>query len=198
LFQCRKKRLVAQWPAGLLVSAKEFDILLSQHPGKKGTPVRRKFEQGTDPHHDVIPAPCMGRRATPAIPGWRIDQARTHGVGFDITRRGQQMGLIENTRREPPLPEVPTPPFAEVDHARISPVDLSDRSPESVRRLGHGDEMDVIGHEAIRQNLDFKGAAPMCKKFEVALVILITEKGRLSSISTLSDVMGKTWCDNAS
>jgi hypothetical protein len=93
---------------------------------------------------------------------------------------------------------VPTPPFAEVDHARISAVDLSDRPPESVRRLGHGDEMDVIGHEAIRQNLDFKGAAPLSKKFEVALVILITEKGRLSSISTLSDVMGKTWCDDAS
>jgi hypothetical protein len=49
-----------------------------------------------------------------------------------------------------------------------------------------------------RQNLDFKGAAPLCKKFEVALVILITEKGGLSSISTLSDVMGKTWCDDAS
>jgi hypothetical protein len=62
----------------------------------------------------------------------------------------------------------------------------------------HGDEMDVIGHEAIRQNLDFKGAAPLSKKFEVALVILITEKGRLSSISTLNDVMGKTWCDDAS
>jgi hypothetical protein len=64
--------------------------------------------------------------------------------------------------------------------------------------MGHGDEMDVIGHEAIRQNLDFKGAAPPGKKFEVALAILITEKGRLSSISTLRDVMGKTWCDDAS
>ena len=58
--------------------------------------------------------------------------------------------------------------------------------------------MDVIAHEAIRHNLDFKAAAPLCKKFEVALIILITEKGRLSSIATLSDVMGKTWCDDAS
>ncbi len=70
--------------------------------------------------------------------------------------------------------------------------------PGSVRRLGHGDERDGIGHEAIRQNLDFKGAAPLSKKFEFALVILNTEKGRLSSISTLSDVMGKTWYDDAS
>jgi hypothetical protein len=40
--------------------------------------------------------------------------------------------------------------------------------------------------------------ASLCKKFEVALVIFVTEKGRLSSIATLSDVLGKTGCDDAS
>ena len=43
-----------------------------------------------------------------------------------------------------------------------------------------------------------KSATPLPKKFEVALVILVTEKGLLPSVSALRSVMGKTWCDDAS
>jgi hypothetical protein len=48
------------------------------------------------------------------------------------------------------------------------------------------------------ENLGFKSAGPMCEKFNVALVILGTENGRLSSTPTLSEVMRKSWCVNAS
>ena len=91
---------------------------------------------------------------------------------------------------------MPTPPFAEVDHPSVTAVDLPDRPPQPIGRPGHGDQMDMIGHQAVRQNLNLKGASPFRNKIEVALTVLVMEEGLLASISPLSDVMGKAGCDN--
>jgi hypothetical protein len=73
-------------------------------------------------------------------------------------------------------------------------MDLSDRPPQSIARLGHGDQMDMIGHQAVRQNLDLDGAAPR-KKVEVALIVPVTKECLLAAATTLGDVMGKARCD---
>jgi hypothetical protein len=106
------------------------------------------------------------------------------------------MRLIDHVRREPALPEMTTPPLAKVDHARITAIDLSDRPSQSIARLGHGDPTDMIGHQAVRQNLDLDGAAPPCKKAEVALIVLVTKERLLAAVTTLGDVMGKARWDN--
>jgi len=56
--------------------------------------------------------------------------------------------------------------------------------------------MDMIGHEAVRQDLDLEDAAPFSHEFKVALVICVTKERLLSPVSALSDVMGKARCDN--
>src|ERR1700728_4816289 len=37
-------------------------------------------------------------------------------------------------------------------------------------------QIDMIGHQAIRQDLDLEGVAPLCNELEIALVILDTKK----------------------
>jgi hypothetical protein len=106
------------------------------------------------------------------------------------------MRLIENARREQALPEMTTPPLAKVDHARVTAMDLSDRPSQSIARLGHGDPTDMIGHQAVRQNLDLDGAAPLRKKAGVAVIVLATKERLLAAVTTLGDVMGKARCDN--
>jgi hypothetical protein len=54
----------------------------------------------------------------------------------------------------------------------------------------------MIGHQAIRQDLDLESVAPLCHEFDVALVIFVTEKLLLPTVSALSDVMRKARCDN--
>jgi hypothetical protein len=119
-----------------------------------------------------------------------------HRVEFHVPRRGQQMRLIEHAQCGPALPEMTTPPFAKVDHARVTAMDLSDRLSQSIARLGHGDQMDMIGHQAVRQNLDLDGAATLCKKADVALIVLVTKERLLAAVATLGDVMGRAKCDN--
>jgi hypothetical protein len=58
--------------------------------------------------------------------------------------------------------------------------------------------MNMVGHQAVSQDLDLVGASPFPHQFDVPLVILIAEKRLLSTVSSLSDVMRQTRCDNAS
>jgi len=60
LFQGRQKRLVSQGPASLLVGTEEFYVFFPRHPGEEGSPVRGEFEQGTNPHHSVVPTAHVG------------------------------------------------------------------------------------------------------------------------------------------
>jgi hypothetical protein len=56
--------------------------------------------------------------------------------------------------------------------------------------------MDMIEHQAIRQDLDLESVAPLCHELDVAMVIFVTEKRLLSAVSALSDVMRKARCEN--
>ena len=56
--------------------------------------------------------------------------------------------------------------------------------------------MDMIGHQAVRQDLNLVSAAPFCHQFQVALVIFITKERLLPAVSTLGYVLGKTRNDD--
>jgi hypothetical protein len=56
--------------------------------------------------------------------------------------------------------------------------------------------MDIIGRQAIRQDLDLESVAPLCHELDEALVIFATEKRLLPTVSALSDVVRKARCDN--
>jgi hypothetical protein len=51
--------------------------------------------------------------------------------------------------------------------------------------------MDMIGHQAIRQDLDLDSVAPLCHELDAAMVIFVTEKRLLPAVSAMSDVMRK-------
>jgi hypothetical protein len=57
--------------------------------------------------------------------------------------------------------------------------------------------MDMIGHQAVRQDLNLVSAAPFCHQFQVVLVVFVTKKRLLPAVSPLSDMMGKTRGDNS-
>jgi hypothetical protein len=63
-------------------------------------------------------------------------------------------------------------------------------------RLRYCYQMDMIGHQATRQDLDLESVAPLCHELDVALVIFVTKKRLLPAVSALSDVMRKARCDN--
>jgi len=51
------------------------------------------------------------------------------------------------------------------------------------------DEMDVIGHQAVRTDLDLVGGAPLRHELQVRLVIFIAKERLLPAVSPLGDVV---------
>ena len=60
------------------------------------------------------------------------------------------------------------------------------RRVSAIGRLRYCYQMDMIGHQAIRQDLDLESVAPLCHELDVALVIFVTGKRLLSAVSALT------------
>ncbi len=108
------------------------DVLFPNHPREETAPRWRQLEQGSDPHERIVPSTRMGSRATPRITARGVDQPRPNRIKLHVPRRGQEIRLIEYERREPPLPQMASPPLAKVDHACVTPMDLADRPSQPV------------------------------------------------------------------
>jgi len=77
---------------------------------------------------------------------------------------------------------MPAPTFAEIDAARVAPMRLPDRLPESWFRLGHGNSMNMVGHPGIAPNFHFPGRTPLGHELQLCEIILVAEKSLLPTI----------------
>ena len=73
---------------------------------------------------------------------------------------------------------------------------LADGPTQAVRGPGHGDQVDVIGHEAVRPDFNLLGKAELGHQLQVAEVILVAEKRLLPAVSPLGDVVRQTRDDD--
>jgi hypothetical protein len=85
---------------------------------------------------------------------------------------------------------VPAPPFAKIDAARVTPMSFADDLAQGVFRGRHGNQMNVVGHEAIASNLNPPLTAPSRHQLQLRLIIVVPEKGLLATIATLRGVVG--------
>ncbi len=74
------------------------------------------------------------------------------------------------------MPKVSSPSLPEVDRPSVSSVRLADSPTQSVARLWHRDQVDMVGHQAIRPDFDLLCLAKLSHQINVALVILVAEE----------------------
>src|SRR5208283_2329066 len=79
------------------------------------------------------------------------DQSGAHGVELHVPRRGQEVVFIHDERGEAALPQVPSPPFPEVDPSRVAAMCLADGATQALGGLRDNDQMNMVGHQAIYQ-----------------------------------------------
>ena len=77
------------------------------------------------------------------------DQTGTHRIQFHVPRGRKQVRFVHHERSETPLPQIAPPFFTEVDSTRIAPVRLADGPPQTILRLWHRNQVDMIGHQAV-------------------------------------------------
>lgn len=100
------------------------------------------------------------------------------------------MVLIHDEGVEALLPKVPFPAPAEVDHSSVPAMGFAEGvpQPEFVRR--NHNEMHVIGHAAIGQNVHSATAAVFGEQPRVLRIVLVREERFLAAIAPLGHMVG--------
>ena len=84
-----------------------------------------------------------------------------------------------------------TLPFlTKIDVPCIATMSLSHRVTEAVGLLGNSNEMDVIGHEAIRPNLNFMSPAGIGDQGDIFPIIVVAEKSLHTAVPPLRNMVG--------
>ena len=125
---------------------------------------------------------------------------RSDRIHFNVPCHCQQILFIHGKRGEPFLPEMPTPLFAAIDAPGTPSIGLPDGAGKTFRTGGHGNEVDMVRHQAPGSNGDVLGTAPFCHQFDVGEIILVAKEGLLTAIPPLGDVVwrarGYDSCDS--
>ena len=83
-----------------------------------------------------------------------------------------------------------SPVLAEVDHAAVTPVSLTDTPAQAVFGFRHRNEMYMVRHKAVRPDLHIALIAPFGHQVDVRLIVFIPEEGGQPPVAPLSDMMG--------
>jgi hypothetical protein len=69
---------------------------------------------------------------------------------------------------------------------------FADGQTQAIFGLRHGDQMNVIGHQAIAPNLHALFTTPVGHQFHIGRIVAIVEKRLLATVAALRDVMRQT------
>ena len=91
---------------------------------------------------------------------------------------------------EPPLPQVAAAPVEAVDILRVAKVGRADGPGQRPLLVGNRDQMDMVGHQAVSEDLQAILLGLLLQKPQVHPPVLVHEEHGLAVISVLRDVMG--------
>jgi hypothetical protein len=99
------------------------------------------------------------------------------------------MFIVERTGKRPSLPQSPADALGPVEVLGVAQVQRPEYRCERIGSFRYANEMDVVRHEAISQDLQPVLGGILQQELNISLSIAIFEKDIFSSIAPLSDVM---------
>ena len=131
----------------------------------------------------------VGGGAGPGVAPRQPADARADGVLLDVTQRSPVMIVVQRAREEAALPQVAGTGMELVDVLRIGEVGTSDGFREGVLLLRRGDDVDVVGHEAVAVNSEAVLCGGAFEKAEVGAAVVVNEEDVLLVVPALGDVV---------
>jgi len=115
--------------------------------------------------------------------------AGANRIPLNIPNSRIQMTFVQRARRKSTLPQKTAPALAKVDSPRIASVRVANRTCQGVSRLGNGNDMDMIVHEAIGPYRHAVNPGILRQQRQVEKPILTREEYPLPPVTALNDVM---------
>ncbi len=125
------------------------------------------------------------------------DEAGANGIAFDISENGGEVARFDGAGVETMAPEMAGFTAADVEPAGVVVVSEADGAGESLGRGGGGDDVDVVGHEAIAEDIDLVSGGVLLKEFEVDFAVSVGEEDVLAVVAALGDVVRAVGDDDA-
>lgn len=92
---------------------------------------------------------------------------------------------------------MPRYPHARVDIAGIMTVHMTKSPPQAIFVRWHGNDVNMVGHQAVGSDRDIRPSRGVGQKIEIKLIIAVFEKHLLAAVAPLRDVMRHAWKHDA-
>ena len=106
------------------------------------------------------------------------------------------MPLVKGTGKEAILPQVTAPSVQPIDRLRVTIMRTTHGTGKRIIIPGGGEEMDVIGHQAVAVNVQAVFPRLLKQDAKVEMTIIGGEEDVLSIVAALSYVMRQTGNDD--
>ena len=126
-----------------------------------------------------------GPGVVPGVGGY----AGADGVELDIGEGVVGGGGVEGAGVEAVLPEVAAAAVEAVDALCVEEVDAADGAGEGGFGPGHGDEVDVVGHEAVAEDAQSEARGLAVEQAEPFAAVVVGEEDVLPVVAALGDVV---------
>ncbi len=143
----------------------------------------------------LLPRMCRGTR--PMVDPRRPRHPRADGIALDIPKRRDRVRIVHRAGMEATLPQMPRAAMQMVDALREDEVCSTDREMQRVFPRRHGDEVDMVGHQAVAKH-PHPVLAALCSQYvQIRDTIVIDKEHVLPIVSALSNMVSNTRNDYA-
>ena len=131
----------------------------------------------------------MSGGAAPGIMLSLADDPSPYGISLHVPYGSAKMFIVEGAGKKPSLPQTPADVLGPVDVLGVAQVQRPEHRRKRIGSYRYTNEVDVVGHEAMRQDLQPVLGAIIQQELKISLSIAIFEEDILASIAPLSDMM---------
>jgi hypothetical protein len=117
---------------------------------------------------------------------------RPDGVSLDVSNGGHGVIFIHCARVKSAFPQVARLRIFPIEVLRVAHVTVGKRPRKRVGFFWNRDQVDVVRHEAVRQDLEAVLPLVLIQEMQVPFAIGIVQKNLHQSIAPLRDMMGQS------
>lgn len=124
----------------------------------------------------------------PGVSGCAVSKAGAEGVLLDVAENRAEVAFVEGAGEEAVLPEAALGGLLVAQVLSVLAVDAAEAFGDGAGIFSEGDEVNVVRHQSVAEDLYLTVLGVMRKHFKVGVAVFVEAEDRLSGVAALEDV----------